>query len=254
MFIDLHSHLDLFKDIPVTIENARKNGLKIVVSSGIHPESNRIALSLAEKYDIVKASLGLYPIDALEREMDEYDGRKYSVDIDKELDFIRENHEKFIAVGEIGLDYKNGKDKEAQKKLFRQLLELAVQLHKPVIIHSRKAERDVLDMLEEYKDLKVILHCFSGKKNLVVRAKENGYFFTIPTNVVRSEQFQYMIRNIPLGQLFCETDAPFLSPFREQRNEPAFVVESYKKIAELKKMDIKEVGNIIYINWQRVFL
>jgi len=254
MFIDLHSHLDLFKDIPVTIENARKNGLKIVVSSGIHPESNRIALSLAEKYDIVKASLGLYPIDALEREMDEYDGRKYSVDIDKELDFIRENHEKFIAVGEIGLDYKNGKDKEAQKKLFRQLLELAVQLHKPVIIHSRKAERDVLDMLEEYKDLKVILHCFSGKKNLVVRAKENGYFFTIPTNVVRSEQFQYMIRNIPLGQLFCETDAPFLSPFREQRNEPAFVVESYKKIAELKKMDIKEVGNIIYNNWQRVFL
>ncbi len=257
MFIDIHSHLDyepLFSEIGSVVKNASSSGLKIVVTAGIHPESNRAALKLAAGYDIVKATLGLYPVDALQNELEENgQAGTYSVDVDKEIAFIRENREKIVAIGEIGLDFKTGKDKDEQIKLFRQMLDLALELDKPVVIHSRKAESDALDILDDYKGLRVILHCFSGKKKLVIKARDKGYFLTVPTNVVRSQQFQDMIRMVPLRQLFCETDSPYLSPFREKRNEPAFVVESYKKIAEIKGMDISEAANIIYNNWQRVF-
>jgi TatD DNase family protein len=252
MFIDLHAHLDRCEDIEKAIENAKKNNVKIILASGIHPESNRKVIELTKKYDIVKAAIGLYPIDAFRTES--YP-EKYDVEIEEEIEFIRLNKDNIMAIGEIGLDYHTGDNKEEQKELFKKLLDLAVELNKPVIIHSRKAEADVLDILEEYKDkLKIINHCFSGKKKLVVRAKELGFYFTIPTNVVRSQQFQHMVENVPLSQLFCETDTPYLSPFKDQWNEPANVVESYKKIAEIKEMELEEVMNIVYNNWQKVFL
>ena len=97
------------------------------------------------------------------------------------------------------------------------------------------------------------MHCFCGKKSLVKRITENGWFLTIPTSVVRSEQFQANARNVPITQLFCETDSPYLGPYKGKWNEPAYVIESYRKIAELKKMDIIEVVNNIYSNWQKVF-
>ena len=130
---------------------------------------------------------------------------------------------------------------------------LAEELKKPVVIHSRKAEADAIEMLESSTVKNIIMYCFSGKKNLLLRARDNGWYFTVPTHVVRSDQFQFMANEIELSHLFCETDAPFLSPFPDKRNEPAFVVESYRKIAELKKMNIEEVARIIYMNWQRVF-
>ena len=248
MYIDLHSHLDLCKDTENIVKNARKAGIKIIIASGISPKSNRLALELAEKYDIVKPTIGLYPIDAMRTEI----GGKYTVDIDKELEFVRQNNKKILAIGEIGLDYKTGSNKAEQETLFRKQLELAQELDKPVIIHSRNAEEDVLRILSEYNP-KIILHCFSGKKKLVQQAIESRYFFTIPTAVVRSQQFQLMADLVPLQQLFCETDSPFMSPFTDKSNEPAFVVESYKKIAEIKGMDIKELANIVYNNFQIVF-
>ena len=108
-------------------------------------------------------------------------------------------------------------------------------------------------MLESSKNKKIIMHCFSGRKSLVMRIVDNGWFLTIPTNVVRSLQFQENAKIAPITQLFCETDSPYLSPYRDQSNEPAFVIESYKKIAEIKNMDINEVTNNIYMNWQRIF-
>ncbi|MEM4268099.1 MAG: TatD family hydrolase [Candidatus Woesearchaeota archaeon] len=258
MFIDLHCHLDhyLFEsDIPIIISNARKAGIKHLVVSGISPKSNRFALSLAQKFpEIVKASIGLYPIDALQNEILSSNVHKEILEfsVDSELEFIERNRRKIVALGEMGLDYKTGERKDDQKHLFIRQLELAKRLRKPVIIHSRHAEEDVLDILGGYK-LNVVLHCFSGNKRLVKRASDLGYYFTIPTHVVRSQQFQDIIRAVPLSQLFCETDSPYLSPFANRRNEPAFVVESYKKIAEIKGTTLLETGHSIYMNWQRVF-
>ena len=109
-------------------------------------------------------------------------------------------------------------------------------------------------MLESSNLKKIVMHCFCGKKSLVKRIADNNWFLTAPTIVVRSQQFQELVKNVPISQLFCETDSPYLSPYKEKTNEPAFVIESYNKIAELKQMDINEVINNIYMNWQKVFI
>ena len=253
LFIDVHCHLDfegLVERLGEVIENAKKAGLKAILTSGVNPETNRKILEIAEKYDIVKPSFGLYPMDALSRETDD----KNQFDVDEELLFLEQNKDKFISIGEVGLDYKNGKDKQMQKTVFEKVLETGKKINKTVIIHSRKAESDALDILESMEMKKVIMHCFSARKHLIKRAYDLGYYFSIPTNVVRLQQFQDMIKEIDINHLFCETDAPFLSPFKDKRNEPAFVVESYKKIAEIKNLALEEVENNIWMNFQKLFL
>ncbi|MBS3159016.1 TatD family hydrolase [Candidatus Woesearchaeota archaeon] len=153
---------------------------------------------------------------------------------------------------EVGLDFVNGEDNQ-QIEDFGKMIALAEELEKPIVVHSRKAEQKCIEMLESSKNKKIVMHCFSGKKLLVKRITDNGWFLTVPTIVVRSQQFQDIAGNVPISQLFCETDSPYLSPYKEKRNEPAFVAESYRKIAEIKQMDIIEVANNIYMNWQKVF-
>jgi TatD DNase family protein len=259
MLIDLHCHLDhcYFKDdIDKVISDAKKAGLKVVLTAGINPETNRKTLALAEKYDIVKACLGIYPIQTLQKEIDsgEYPLKENKFDIDEEIKFIEKNKKNIVAIGEVGLDYFWIKDKQKeQKELFEKMISLAEKLNKPIIVHSRKAEQDCVDILECSKLKKIIMHCFSGKKTLVKKVIDNNWFLTIPTNVVKSFQFQDNVKVIPITQIFCETDAPYLTPFKDKRNEPAFVAEAYKKVAEIKGMEFEEVVKNVYMNWQRVF-
>jgi TatD DNase family protein len=259
LLVDAHCHLDhvLFKDdLDQVIERAKSAGVKAIITSGINPESNRKALSLANKYNIIKVSLGMYPVDALAKEIEvgEYPMQPNVFDVDEELKFIEQNKDKCVAIGECGLDYHwiKGKNKE-QKELFSKIISLVEKLKKPIIVHTREAEADAVEMLESSKITKIILHCFSGKKALVKRAYEHGWHFTIPTNIVRSHHFQGIVKLVNISQLLTETDAPYLSPFKEKKNEPAFVIETIKKIAEIKKMDTEEVANNIYMNYQRLF-
>ncbi len=259
MLIDIHCHLDhplIYEKIDEIIVNAKKNDVKVIITSGINKTSNRIALELSKKYNIVKCSLGIYPIDALENEMSsgEYDSLKEKFDIDEELKFIEQNKDNIIAIGEIGMDLKTGKDKLEQKKLFRKQLELAEKLDKPVIIHSRKAESEVFDILKETKLKKVIMHCFGGKLKLAKQIANKGYYFSIPPSVIRSEHFQNIVKSVNISQLLTETDAPYQSPYKDKINQPHYVIETIKKIAEIKGMDVEEVKKIIFMNYQRVFL
>jgi len=156
LFIDVHCHLDfegLIERLDEVIENARKAGLKAILTSGVNPKTNREILEIASKYDIVKPSFGLYPMDALERE----GILKNQFDVDEELRFLEENKDQFISIGEVGLDYKNGKDKQMQKAVFEKVLEKAKKINKTVLIHSRKAESDALDILESMEMKKVIM-------------------------------------------------------------------------------------------------
>jgi TatD DNase family protein len=258
MLVDVHCHLDfkgLKERLDEVIENAKKAGIKSIITSGIDPKTNRLALEYAKKYDIVNASFGLYPIDALERE-----GHiSEAFDVDEELKFLEENKGDFICIGEIGLDLHSGKDIEKQKKDFIKVLKIAKKLDKPVIIHSRKAELETLEILEKYEMKKVIMHCFTAKKSLIKRAYDNGYYFSIPPVIVRLQQFQQMAELVDINHILTETDAPFLSPYKNDDdswniNEPAYIVETVKKIASIKGMDVKEVENNIWMNYQKLFL
>lgn len=256
MLIDVHSHLDhplIHSKIDEIIKNARKTGIKHIITNGIDPNTNRICLELAKKYDIIECGMGIYPRSSLRKEIEKcYSNANPDFDFDKELEFIGKNKENIIAISEVGLDFVNGEDKQ-QIEDFEKIIELAKKINKPIVVHSRKAEKKCVEMLESSKPKKIVMHCFCGKKSLVKKIQGNGWFFSIPTTVIRSQQFQLMAQEVPITQLFCETDSPFLSPYKEKPNEPAFVVESYKKISEIKNMEFKEVVNNIYMNWQKVF-
>jgi TatD DNase family protein len=252
ILVDVHAHLDfpeIEKELDAIVERARAAGVRAIITNSVAPESMRRTLEIAKKYDIVKAALGLYPPDALQRES----GKKNRNSVE-ELDFIEQNKDDIIAIGECGLDYYNGKDKETQIELFRKQIEIAKKLDKPIIVHSRKAEEDAVRILEESGYKKVVMHCFCGKKPLIEKAAALGFYFSIPTNIVRSDNFKKLVKIVNINQLLTETDSPFLSPFEGIKNEPAFVIESVKKIAEIKEFTVEDTANTIWMNYQRLFL
>ena len=258
MLVDVHAHLDheYYKDkLDEVIARAEKAEVKYILTSGINPTSNRNALELARKYDIVQFSPGLYPIDLLGKaDIPDMPHQLEPINMDAEFQFIEEHKDEVIAIGEVGLDGKFCAEQlPKQKENFEKILQFVEKIKKPVIIHSRKAEKEVIDILESSKLKKVNLHCFMGNKKLIQRAEALGYHFSIPPLIMKLQHFQMLVEMVSMNQLLTETDAPWLSPYRDQRNEPAFVLESYKKIAELKNMEFEEVVNNIWMNWQRVF-
>jgi TatD DNase family protein len=246
MLIDAHTHLDykkFEKDLDKVIERAEDNNFIAIISNGTGPESNRKVLEISKKYKIIKPALGIYPIDALEMSDDE---------IDKEIEFIKKS--KPIAIGEVGIDYYHTNIKEKQKINFKKFIKLSKELDIPIIVHSRNAEEDVVQILEEEGAKKVMMHCFSsGKKELVERIEKNGWYFSIPAIIVRNKTFKKLVKRISMEKVLTETDAPFLSPFKGKRNEPSFIKETIKKIAEIKQLTEKEVEDKIYSNYKRLF-
>lgn len=245
MFIDIHCHLNLLTDIYKVVENAHKKNVEIMLTHGTNCDTNRTSLDLAQDFTDIKVALGLYPSDALKMTDEQ---------ISDEIKFIEKNKDKIIAIGEVGMDLKENLDIDRQKKIFEKFVKLAIKLDKPVIVHSRKAELECIEVLEKLKAKKVIMHCFSGNLKLVQRIIDNGWNLSVPTNVTFSEHFQHVVKMTPIGQLFCETDSPYLHPNKEFPNEPANVVFSYNLISEIKGLKLKDVEKMIEENYGRLFL
>ncbi len=258
--VDVHAPLDhaLFRnDLDAVLQRAEKAGVKAIVCNGVNPESNRAVLKLAERFPVIKPALGIYPVDALSKEMElgEYPGRPAPFDPDEEIEFIRRQRKKIIALGECGLDdhwVKGVLDK--QEIVFKKMIQLAIELDKPIIVHSRDAEERTIEILEACEVKKVLMHCFGGSLKLAKRVEKNSWYLSIPPNVARSMHFQRMAEEININHLLTETDSPYLAPQKDQRNEPAFVAEAIKKIAAIKKFDVKETENAIFLNYQQLFL
>ena len=243
-YIDVHCHLEMCKSIGKCVENAVGKNVNLILTQGTDVKTNRKALELSEKYDEVKACLGIYPMDAL---------KMSDKDIESEINFIRKNKDKIAAIGEVGIDFKkDSENHERQKRIFSNFVKLSMEIDKPIIVHSRKAEKECIEILEKMKAKKVIMHCFCGKRKLVERIVKNNWYLTIPTSVKNGQQFQDNADLVPINQLFCETDSPFLHPDKKDNNEPANVVVSYEKIAEIKGMKLNEVMDKIFENYLRL--
>lgn len=259
LLVDVHCHLDhsaFRKNLKEVISRAKKAGLATIITSGVNSASNMQALKISHTYDIVKPSLGIYPIDALGIAMP-HSGLKrptMPIDIDAELAFIEQHASKIVAVGECGMDFHAVKGYESkQKENFEKIIALVERIKKPIIVHSRKAELEAIEMLESSSIKKIVLHCFSGNKKLILRAADNGWFFSIPPIITRLQHFQMLTDIVNINQLLTETDAPWLSPYYGKLNEPAFVIEAVKKIAEVKSLSVEETANNIWKNFQMVF-
>jgi TatD DNase family protein len=253
MLIDTHAHIlsEFYsdKEIEELVNNIKEKGIKAVLNNGLNKKTNREVIELNNKFPVLKAVLGYYPIDAL---------RDINI-IDDELQFILNNKEKIVAIGEVGLDYAYSSEKEKQIDIFRKFLKLSEEIEKPIIIHSRKAEKDVIEICKESKNKKIIMHTFSGNFKLVREIEKLGWFFSVPTALIYSSHFQKIVAEISINQIFTETDSPFMSPFKKEngereKNNPTNIIHSIKKIAEIKKMDENEVKMNIFMNYQRVFL
>jgi len=259
MLVDVHAHLDhswFGDELDAVISRAKKAGVRVIIQNGVNPETNRLSLEMAKKYDIVKVALGIYPIDALNKEIEEgeYPLRGNKFDVNEELEFIGKQKDQIIALGEVGLDDFHVKGKlESQKKTFQKIIELAEKIKKPLIVHSRDAEKEVIDMLESSKCKKVDMHCFSGNMKLVKRAADLGFHFSIPTSVVYNMHFKEIVKRVGINQILTETDAPYLGPVKGERNEPVYIAQSIKTIAELKSFTVEECANNIFLNYKRLF-
>lgn len=248
--IDTHCHLDMKEfdgDREEVIERAKKAGLEAMITVGSDLEGTVRAMKLAEEYDFIYASIGIHP----------HDAKDFSDDIYLKLRKWSDNR-KVIAIGETGLDYHyDHSPREVQKEVFEKHLRLAGETGLPVIIHSREAQRDTLEILQRSGINRGVLHCFSGNREMAEEVMSMGFYISIagPVTFRKAKELKDIAATIPDDYLLVETDAPYLSPepFRGRRNEPAYILHTLKQIADLRGLSLEDMARITTLNAKRLF-
>ncbi len=245
--IDVHCHLEqksYNKDRDDVIKKCREK-LSAVISSAAHLNDFNLTLDMHKKYpDFVYISLGLHP---------EYVNEIKDEHIKKAIEIIKKNKNEISAVGEVGLDYYHVKDKasqEKQKELFRIFIRLAKEIDKPLIVHCRDAFEDTLNILEEEKAEKVMMHLF-GDKNTISRVLENRWSISVGPIVTQSKTIKKIVKFMPIDKIMLETDSPWFG-FGE-RGTPLNVLKAAVKISEIKKMTMEEVEEQTDLNAKNMF-
>jgi TatD DNase family protein len=244
--IDTHAHLDACADRPsALIRRAHAVGVERIVTVGTGIESSLAALELAELHEEVFAALGIDPHQAGDAEA----ARVF------ELRELLE-HERAVAVGETGLDFfRDRAPRERQQRLFEAHLELAAELDKPVVIHTRDADKETAEALAPF-DGTVIMHCFSSP-GLLSTVLERGYYVSFAGNVTypKANDLRAAAAQIPGERILAETDSPYLAPQarRGRPNEPANIVLTVAALAEVRREDAGELGTLIDANAAAAF-
>jgi TatD DNase family protein len=241
---DVHAHLThpkLAPRVDEVLENARRAGVTTILSNGLNPADNEAVRQLAARAPIVKPCFGFYPVDTVLLEMErlgiDYPREAPAVPPEEGIAWVRAHVEEALAVGEIGLDgYWVPEALWAeQERVFRALVAIALEADKPIIVHTRKRERRVLEILDEMGAERVDWHCFGGKVSLARQIAERGHYLSIPANARRHEAFTRMLETLPRDRVLLETDCPYLGPEAGVDNEPANVRTTLAYAAELWK-------------------
>lgn len=244
--IDSHAHLlpDFVKNIDDVVENARTAGLQAIINSALESKHYEYAKYLEKKNPhFVYTTLGFSA------------SHIQTIDFDQAYREIRD-YTSLVAIGEVGLDYHWIKDsywRKKQQQVFLEFIKLANERQKPLVIHSRKAEMECLDILENYAEVPVLMHCFAGNLEQARRIIDLGWLISIPTVVRNRKNHRKLARVIPLEHLVVETDTPFLSPIPGKKNEPANVEYAIEEIASLKEISFHEVDEATTLNTEVFF-
>ena len=249
--IDSHCHLYIDaspQKQDELIKEAVDSGVDTIICIGIDVESSRKSVELADKYESVFATVGLHP----------HDAKKFSDTLIKELQRLA-GHQKVVAIGECGLDYyRNLSPKEIQKSAFQAQLELAAELRKPVVIHTRESLEDAIAVVSDYHPKLVggVFHCFPGNAADAERVFELGFHVSFSGVITfRNSQMSKVAGIVPIDQVILETDAPYLTPepFRGKLNRPGYVRYVYEKLAELRGSSFQEIEKTIDRNCRKLF-
>ncbi|MDA0126774.1 YchF/TatD family DNA exonuclease [Vibrio sp. MarTm2] len=254
MFVDSHCHLDkldyqdLHTGIADVVAKAKAANVTELLSVGVTLDSFPKMLEMIEPFDNVYASCGVHPLD---------------VESDFALDRLHDYaaHSRVVAIGETGLDYHyQPETADLQKLRFEQQVELGVKLNKPLIIHTRNARQDTLDILRNGGAEKCggVIHCFTEDLAFAEAAMDLGFHISISGIVTfrQATELKEVVKALPLERLLIETDSPYLAPVphRGKQNQPAYVVEVASYIAQLKGVSLGEVGEKTSENFRNLFL
>lgn len=261
-FLDVHCHLTHERfagDLDAVVRRAQEQNLSAIVVNGLEPQSNREILKLAATYSIVKPAMGIYPTEAVNSILPEdFPHPVKRFDVWGEIEFIRQQAQAgaIVAIGECGLDgyWLQEETFSLQEKVFAKLIEVAMETNKPLIVHSRKLEQRVMDIIASAGVKKVNFHCYSGKtKRAQEGAEKYGWWFSIPANAHVNEAFAKMLKILPKERILTETDAPYLGPKRGERNEPANVVGTVQLLAGLRGWSLEQARDQVWANYLELF-
>ncbi len=247
--VDSHTHLmdeQFIGEVETIIQNAKKCGVTTLINMGYSKETSLEAIELAEKYDGIYAAIGMHPDEC---------------NCETDVTFLRElsQNKKVVAIGEVGLDYHYEEtNKETQAKYFIEQIKLANDLKLPVCIHSRDSDMDMLKVLKENKiENGFVMHCFSSSMEILKEMLKLDAYISLagPVTFKNAKGLLDVAKEIPIDKLLVETDAPYLSPepFRGKRNEPANVLYTATKIAELRGISLTELAKKTTENAKRFY-
>ncbi|CAM3181223.1 TatD family hydrolase [Vibrio diazotrophicus] len=254
MFVDSHCHLDkldyqdLHTDISDVVNKAAQANVKQLLSVGVTLDSFPDMIEMITPFENVHASCGVHPLDV-----------ESEFALDKFHEYAK--HPKVVAIGETGLDYHyQPETAELQKLRFSQQIETAVALNKPLIIHTRNARKDTLEMLKQGGAERCggVIHCFTEDLAFAEAAMDLGFYISISGIVTfrQATELKEVVKALPIERLLIETDSPYLAPVphRGKENQPAYVVEVAAYIAQLKGCSLSEIAEKTTQNYQNLFL
>ena len=250
--IDSHCHLDhepLLENLNDIINRSKKVGVTKLLTICTTLESFERIKSIIIKDKMIYGTYGIHP----------HETEKDQVEKETIIQAVNENH-KIIGVGETGLDfYYKYSDKHKQIDSFKVHIEASIALNKPIIIHSREAEKETFDILNSYRtsDLKILMHCFTGSLEFSKKLLTLGAFFSASGIITfkNSIDLQNTFKSIPLERLLIETDSPFLAPIpmRGKKNEPSFIRYTLEKLSTLKETTVEQMSGITTNNFNKLF-
>ena len=250
--IDSHCHLDhepLISDLNNVIQRSKDVGIKKLLTISTSIDSFSKIKQLIHKDDIIYGTVGIHP----------HESDKNVLSSSQLVQNFREN-EKIIGIGETGLDfYYNNSDREKQILSFKEHIEASIETRSPLIVHSRNAENETYEILNSYKnkDLKILMHCFTGSKKFAEKLLNLNAFFSASGIITfkNSLELQETFKFLPLEKILIETDSPFLAPVpnRGKKNEPSFIDYTAQKLAELKEITKSQLVEITTNNFNKLF-
>ena len=254
MIIDSHCHLDKLSyeknntTLDNVVQNALNNGVSHILSVCVKLDEFEEMLNMIKNYDNIFASCGVHPLDITDS-------------IDTDLLFKFASNDKVIAIGETGLDYYYDKTNNfMQQDSFRKHIDIAKKIRKPLIIHTRSARKDTIDILinEKSDDIGGVLHCFTESYEMAKKAIDLGFYISISGIVTfkKAHELQDVVKKLPLDRLLVETDSPYLAPVphRGKENQPAYVRHVAECIATLKNISFDEVAEVTTRNFNNLFI
>jgi TatD DNase family protein len=252
MLIDSHAHLEMKEfdsDREEVIKRAGNEGVDFIVTVGTNLKLSQKAVALAGKYENIYATVGVHPHDVAHTDENTWGSLK---------ELVNTNREIIVAYGEIGLDFfRNISPKEKQIEVFGRQLELASELNLPVVIHDREAHEQTLEIVKSSSVRRGVFHCFSGDYEMARQCLDLGFYISVPGVVTfdKAKTIQDVVQRLPLSSMLLETDAPYLTPVphRGKRNEPSFIINTAKKVAEIKKIPWEEVAQATACNAMNLF-